>query len=133
MPSPPTESPSECPLRTPRSMVQVKRALDVISLTYKVPPVVSLLMKKIGHRCEDDSVTLEQQTKEISILKHQNEELRPKRKKVVFDGNAKFAKVPAIKKAREAMLKIIQPRRTAIRVSRIKQSDLEHIFHLNLH
>lgn len=133
-PSPPAESPSECPLRTPRSTVQVKRALDVISLTYEVPPVVSLLMRKMGHRCEDDSVTLEQQAKEISILKHQNEELRPKkRKKVVFNGNAEFAKVPAIKKAREAMLKITQPRRTAMRVSRIKQSDLEHTFHLNLH
>ncbi|UPK94409.1 hypothetical protein LCI18_005344 [Fusarium solani-melongenae] len=133
-PSPPAESPSECPLRTPRSTAQVRRALDVISLTYEVPPVVSLLMKKMGHRFEDHSVTLEQQAKEISILKHQNEELRPKkRRKVVFDGNAEFTKVPAIKKAREAMLKITQPRRTAMRVSRIKQSDLEHTFHLNLH
>jgi hypothetical protein len=133
-PPTPTKSPSKYPLRTPRSTAQVKQALNVISLTYEIPPVISLLIRKIRHHYEDNSITLEIQAKEISILKHQNKELRPrKRKKVIFNNNAKFTKVPAIKKAHKAMLKIIQPRRTAIRVSKIKQANLEHTFHLNLH
>lgn len=39
-------------------------------------------------------------------MRLQNEELRPrKRLQVIIDGNTEFAKVPAIKKAREASIR----------------------------
>ena len=80
---------------------------------------MSRLMRKMGQCCEDDSATIDMLLKEISILKHQLEESRrKKREKDLFDDNAEFAKVPAIQEAREAALKIVQPRRTSMRVSK---------------
>ena len=54
---------------------------------------MSRLMRKMGQLCQDDSAIIEMPAKEISILKHEHEELRSKkRKKDVFDGNAEFSK-----------------------------------------
>jgi hypothetical protein len=51
-----------------------------------------------------------EQNREISLLRHENGELQPKKKRIVhFNGNAEFVKVLAIKKTREQMLKITQP------------------------
>ena len=96
---------------------------------------MSRLMRKMGQLCQDDSAIIEMPAKEISILKHEHEELRSKKrkKKTYLTATLSFLKVPAMKKAPEAMLKIIQSRRTAMRVSKIKQADLEHTFHINLH
>ena len=77
---------------------------------------------------------MEARGREIILLRHENEELQPKRRrKVVRDGNAEFAKVPAIKKARTAMLKITEPVKTATTVKKLKLEDLCHQFHLNVH
>jgi hypothetical protein len=47
-------------------------------------------------------VEIEAQKRELSLLRYENEEMRPKRRrKITFNGNAEFAKVGSIKNARE--------------------------------
>jgi hypothetical protein len=54
-------------------------------------------------------------------------------KKVTYNGNAEFAKVPAIKKAREQMWKITQPKRASNKVGKLKLEDLCNRLYLNIH
>lgn len=120
--------------QTPRSSYQVRKVLESIPAGAVKDPAVRILFRKIGITLDRQGMELEAQNREISLLKHQNEKLLPKRKrKVTFNGNTEFAKVPAVKKARKEMLKITQPVRTSNRVRKLKLEDLCHQFHLNIH
>jgi hypothetical protein len=97
-------------------------------------PTVRLLFRKIGDQLDRQGFVIEEGNQEITLLKHQNEELQPKRKrKVTYNGNAKFAKVPAIKKVRKRMWVILQPTRTSIRVRKLKLENCCNQFQLNCH
>lgn len=126
--------PAECIFETPKSSMQVRNTLAEISSTIKVNKTVRLVFKKIGHQMDRQHVELEARDREIKQLRHRNEQLMPKKlKKVKPEGNALFAQVPAIKKAREEMAKILKPRATGIRVKKTKFEDLCNTFHINLH
>ncbi|EGU78243.1 hypothetical protein FOXB_11246, partial [Fusarium oxysporum f. sp. conglutinans Fo5176] len=121
-------------LKTPRSSIQLRRALEHIPASTTQDPTVRLLFRKIGSQLDCHNLEIEKQNREITILQRENEENRPKRrKKVVYNGNAEFAKIPAIKKAREHMWRTLQPERTANRVKKLKLDDLCTQFHLNIH
>ncbi|KAI8401625.1 hypothetical protein FOFC_18494 [Fusarium oxysporum] len=112
-------------LKTPRSSIQLRRALEHIPASTTQDPTVRLLFRKIGSQLDCHNLEIEKQNREITILQRENEENRPKRrKKVVYNGNAEFAKIPAIKKAREHMWRTLQPERTANRVKKLKLDDL---------
>jgi hypothetical protein len=67
-------------------------------------------------------------------LRHENEEIRPKkRQKITFNGNAEFAKVGSIKNAREKMWKMLKPIASSRKVQRLKLEDLCNEFDLNIH
>ncbi|VTT65788.1 unnamed protein product, partial [Fusarium fujikuroi] len=115
-------------LKTPRSSVQLRQALG------QVPASATLLFRKIGSQLDRYNFDIERQNREISVLQRENEENRPKRrKKVVYNPNAEFVKIPAIKKAREQMWKTLQPERTANKVKKLKLEDLCTNFHINIH
>jgi hypothetical protein len=121
-------------LKTPRSSVQLRRALEAVPATATQDPTVRLLFRKIGSRLDSQNFEMEKQNREICVLQREREEYLPKRrKKVVYNPNAEFAKIPAIKKAREQMWRTLQPERTANRVKKLKLEDLCTQFHLNIH
>ncbi|VZI12504.1 unnamed protein product, partial [Fusarium fujikuroi] len=112
-------------LKTPRSSVQLRQALGQVPASATQDPTVRLLFRKIGSQLDRHNFDIERQNREISVLQRENEENRPKRrKKVVYNPNAEFAKIPAIKKAREQMWKTLQPERTANKVKKLKLEDL---------
>ncbi|KAI8397233.1 hypothetical protein FOFC_20505 [Fusarium oxysporum] len=95
-------------LKTPQLSIQLRRALDQVPASTTQDPTVRLLFRKIGSQLDRHNFDIEQQNREISILRQENEENRPKRrKKVIYNPNAEFAKIPAIKKAREQMWKTL--------------------------
>ena len=55
-----------------------------------------------------------------------------KRKKIPFDPNVCFAKVPDIDKARQEMLKLLKPRETSEKVRKWKKADLFHKWQLEI-
>ncbi|TXB97432.1 hypothetical protein FocTR4_00011486, partial [Fusarium oxysporum f. sp. cubense] len=121
-------------LKTPQSSVQLRRALDLVPASATQDPTIRLLFRKIGSQLDRHNFNIEQQNRQISVLQRENEENRPKRrKKVIYNPNAEFAKIPAIKKAREQMWRTLQPERTANRVKKLKLEDLCTQFHLNIH
>ncbi|CCT63413.1 related to transposase [Fusarium fujikuroi IMI 58289] len=121
-------------LKTPRSSVQLRQALGQVPASATQDPTVRLLFRKIGSQLDRHNFDIERQNREISVLQRENEENRPKRrKKVVYNPNAEFAKIPAIKKAREQMWKTLQPERTANKVKKLKLEDLCTNFHINIH
>jgi hypothetical protein len=121
-------------LMTPRSSVQLRRALHAVPNVVSQDPTVGLLFRKIGCQLDSDNFEIERQRRTINILELEKEEFLPKkRKKVIYNGNAEFAKVPAILKAREQMRKVLQPERTSNRVRKLKLDDLCTQFHLNIH
>ncbi|KAF4414567.1 Pogo transposable element with KRAB domain [Fusarium acutatum] len=100
-------------LMTPRSSVQLRRALQAVLGVVSEDPAVRLLFRKIGSQLDSHNFEIERQRREITIMQLEKEEYLPKkRKKVIYNGNAEFAKVPAILKAREQMRKVLQPERT---------------------
>ncbi|KAF6525908.1 hypothetical protein HZS61_011703 [Fusarium oxysporum f. sp. conglutinans] len=121
-------------LKTPRSSVQLRQALEHVPASVTQDSTVRLLFRKIGSQLDRHNFEIEKQNREITILQRENEENRPKRrKKVIYNPNAEFAKIPAIKKAREQMWRTLQPERTANRVQKLKLEDLCTQFHLNIH
>ncbi|KAJ0126875.1 Uncharacterized protein HZ326_30020 [Fusarium oxysporum f. sp. albedinis] len=103
-------------LKTPQSSIQLRQALKHIPASTTQDP------------------TIKKQNRKITILQRENKENRPKRrKKVIYNGNAKFSKIPAIKKAREHMWRTLQPERTANRVKKLKLDNLYTQFHLNIY
>lgn len=126
--------PAEYLFETPKSSLQMRRMLDGISVSVEIPPTVRLVLKKIGKEFDRHQIEMESSNLEIRQLKYRNEQLMPKKqKKVKPEGNALFAQVPAIKKARQEMEKILKPRATANRVKKLKLEDLCNTFHLNIH
>lgn len=120
--------------KTPRSSVQLRRALQEVPTVISQDPAVRLLFRKIGGQLDSHNFEIERQRRDITILQKEKEEFLPKkRRKVIYNGNAEFAKVPAILKAREQMRKVLQPERTSIRVKKLKLDDLCTQFHLNIH
>ncbi|KAH7459443.1 hypothetical protein FOMA001_g19978 [Fusarium oxysporum f. sp. matthiolae] len=121
-------------LKTPRSSVQLRQALEHVPASVTQDSTVRLLFRKIGSQLDRHNFEIEKQNREITILQRENEENRPKRrKKVIYNPNTEFAKIPAIKKAREQMWRTLQPERTANRVQKLKLEDLCTQFHLNIH
>ncbi|EMT63314.1 Pogo transposable element with KRAB domain [Fusarium odoratissimum] len=121
-------------LMTPRSSVQLRRALQAVPGVISEDPAVRLLFRKIGSQLDSHNFEIERQRREITIMQLEKEEYLPKkRKKVIYNGNAEFAKVPAILKAREQMRKVLQPQRTSYRIKKLKLEDLCTQFHLNIH
>ncbi|KAI8406426.1 hypothetical protein FOFC_13896 [Fusarium oxysporum] len=144
-------------LKTPRSSVQLRQALEHVPASVTQDSTVRLLFRKIGSQLQAfypyaivpygiwnmdrkpgqldrHNFEIEKQNREITILQRENEENRPKRrKKVIYNPNTEFAKIPAIKKAREQMWRTLQPERTANRVQKLKLEDLCTQFHLNIH
>ncbi|KAF9769625.1 hypothetical protein IL306_012942 [Fusarium sp. DS 682] len=122
---PPAEEQDSSLLKTPRSSVQLWRALETVPVTATHDPTVRLLFRKIGSQLDSQSFEIEKQNREITVLQREKEEyLQKKRKKVVYNGTAEFTKVPAIKKAREQMWRTLQPERTANRVRKLILDDL---------
>ncbi|EGU74273.1 hypothetical protein FOXB_15216 [Fusarium oxysporum f. sp. conglutinans Fo5176] len=112
-------------LKTPRSSVQLRQALEYVPASVTQDSTVRLLFRKIGSQLDRYNFEIEKQNREITILQRENEEHRPKRrKKVIYNPNAEFAKIPAIKKAREQMRRTLQPEITANRVQKLKLEDL---------
>ncbi|KAK2670424.1 hypothetical protein RAB80_012846 [Fusarium oxysporum f. sp. vasinfectum] len=121
-------------LKTPRSSIQLRRALEAVPATATQHPTVRLLFRKIGSQLDSQNFEMEKQNREICVLQREREEYFPKRrKKVIYNPNAEFAKIPVIKKAREQMWRTLQPERTANRVQKLKLEDLCTQFHLNIH
>jgi hypothetical protein len=121
-------------LMTPRSSVQLRRALHAVPNVISQDPTVRLLFRKIGCQLDSDNFEIERQRRTINILELEKEEFLPKkRKKVIYNGNAEFAKVPAILKAHKQMRKVLQPERTSNRVRKLKLDDLCTQFYLNIH
>ncbi|KAF6519132.1 hypothetical protein HZS61_009512 [Fusarium oxysporum f. sp. conglutinans] len=121
-------------LKTPRSSIQLRRALEAVPATATQDPTVRLLFRKIGSQLDSQNFEMEKQNREIYVLQREREEYLPKRrKKVIYNPNAEFANIPAIKKAREQMWRTLQPERTANRVQKLKLEDLCTQFHLNIH
>jgi hypothetical protein len=130
----PAKEKTSCHFQTPRSSMQLRRILEEVPVGDARDHTVRLLFRKIGGHLDRQSFEIEAQQKEISLLRYENEEMRPKRRrKITFNGNAEFAKVESIKNAREKMWKVLQPVRTSRRVQRVKLEDLCHEFHLNIH
>jgi hypothetical protein len=121
-------------LQTPRSSVQLRRTLQAVPDVVSQDPAVRLLFRKIGSQLDSHNFEIERQRRDIIMLGKEKEEYMPKkRKKVIYNGNVEFAKVPAILKAREQMRKVLQPERTSNRVKKLKLEDLYTQFHLNIH
>ncbi|KAI8411037.1 hypothetical protein FOFC_07631 [Fusarium oxysporum] len=119
---------------TPRSSVQLRRALQAVPGVVSEDTAVRVLFRKIGSQLDSHNFDIERQRREITIMQLEKEEYLPKkRKKVIYNGNAEFAKVPAILKAREEMRKVLQPQRTSHRVKKLKLEDLCTQLHLNIH
>ncbi|VTT56797.1 unnamed protein product [Fusarium fujikuroi] len=111
-------------LKTPRLSIQLQQALGQVPASVTQDPTVRLLFRKIGSQLDHYNFDIERQNREISILQQENKENRPKRhKKVIYNPNAEFAKIPAIKKAQ----------RTANKVKKLKLKDLYTNFHINIH
>ncbi|KAG8673992.1 hypothetical protein FPOAC1_007311 [Fusarium poae] len=101
---------------------------------FETPRSFRLLFRKIGSQLDRQLFEIEAQKKRISLLEHENEEIRPKkRRKITYNGNAEFAKVGYIQSAREKMWKVLQPVKTSRKVQRVKLEDLCTEFHLNIH
>ncbi|EXK43443.1 hypothetical protein FOMG_02400 [Fusarium oxysporum f. sp. melonis 26406] len=98
-PPTPEKGPSECLFKAPRSTAKVRRALACIPPSITIDPTVRLVLGRVGAQLGRQSIELEEKIREIKLLKQLSEELQPqKRRKVTFDSNANFAKVPAIKR-----------------------------------
>ena len=120
--------------KTPQSSVQLRRALQAVPAAVTTDPTVRLLFRKIGSQLDTNTFEIERQKRDIMIMQLEKEEYMPKkRRKVMYNPNAEFAKVPAILKAREQMRKVLQPEKTATRVKKLKLADLCAQFHLNIH
>ncbi|KAH7191135.1 hypothetical protein DER44DRAFT_678003 [Fusarium oxysporum] len=121
-------------LMTPRSSVQLRQVLQAVPSVVSDDPAVRLLFRKIGSQLDSHNFMIERQRRKITIMQLEREEYLPKkRKKVIYNGNAEFAKVPMILKARKQMRKVLQPERTSYRVKKLKLEDLCTQFHLNIH
>lgn len=55
-----------------------------------------------------------------------------KRKKLAFDPNKRFAKVPDIDKARMEMYRLLEPKKTSKTVKKLKLEDLCHEWQLQI-
>ncbi|QGI82186.1 hypothetical protein CEK25_008915 [Fusarium fujikuroi] len=87
-------------LKTPRSSIQLWQALGQVPASATQDLTVRLLFRKIGSQLDRHNFNIKRQNREISILQRENEENRLKRhKKVIYNLNAEFAKILAIKKA----------------------------------
>ncbi|WKT53976.1 hypothetical protein QSH57_004560 [Fusarium oxysporum f. sp. vasinfectum] len=116
----PTDEQDSRLFKAPRSSVQLQRALETVPVTATQDPTVRLLFRMIGSQLDSQPSEIEKQNRGITVLQREKEEyLVNKHKKVVYNGGAEFAKVPAIKKACEQMWRTLEPERTANRVRKL--------------
>lgn len=67
----------------------------------------------------------------MTLLRHDLEVAKPnKRKKVAFDTNVRFAKVPHIVKAREDLYRLLDPPATLKKVKTKNDEPMEYVWHL---
>ncbi|KAL3603102.1 hypothetical protein FPOAC2_07419 [Fusarium poae] len=133
-PKSPAKEKALCLFETPRSCMQMHKILQAFPARGTEDHTVRLLFRKIGSQLDRQLFEIEAQKKRISLLEHENEEIRPKkRRKITYNGNAEFAKVGYIQSAREKMWKVLQPVKTSRKVQRVKLEDLCTEFHLNIH
>lgn len=82
-------------------------------------------MTKIMKGLDSRNTKLAAQDKDLLVLRHEMEKLRPKKKKkIAFDANERFAKVPDVWKAREAMLKMLDPKGTSNKCQKVGFEDM---------
>ncbi|KAJ3459735.1 hypothetical protein MRS44_015808 [Fusarium solani] len=126
-------SPSPCLFKTPTSSRELRASLERIPSASKLDGTMRLFIGKIGKDMDRKNVTLASQEKELLLFRHEREEMKPKRrKKIPFDPNVRFAKVPDIDKARQEMLKLLKPRETSEKVRKWKKADLFHEWQLEI-
>jgi 4-hydroxybenzoate polyprenyltransferase len=126
-------SPSPCLFKTPTSSRELRASLESIPSASKLDGAMRLFMGKIAKDMDRKNLTLASQERELILFRQEREEMRPKRrKKVPFDPNQRFAKVPDIDKARQEMLKLLKPRETSEKVRKWKKADLFHEWQLEI-
>jgi hypothetical protein len=74
-PIPHTNEQYYSPTATPRSSIQLRKALQAIPGHFGKDPTVRLLFRKIGTQLDRQGVIIEEGNREISLLRYQNEEL----------------------------------------------------------
>ncbi|KAF9764036.1 hypothetical protein IL306_002910, partial [Fusarium sp. DS 682] len=95
-----TETPSPALTANSPPKQQYSSPLNTFPATATQDPTVRLLFRKIGSQLDSQVFEIEKQNREITALQREREEYLPKRRrKVVYNGNAEFAKIPTIKKA----------------------------------
>lgn len=120
-------------LNTPQSSVGLRDAFSVISSSISYDCAIRLFIAKVGKGLDTQNTIIVGQDRDLSLLKHQIEELRPKkRKKVLYDANTKFAKVPDIWRARGIMYGHLDPPATSELVRKTKFESLCHSWSLTL-
>jgi hypothetical protein len=59
------------------------------------------------------------------LFRYEREKIKPKkRKKLTFNANKRFIKVPDINKARKEILKVLELKKISKRVKKLKMEDL---------
>jgi hypothetical protein len=114
-----------CLFQTPLSSRQLRASLISISSSSKLDGTMRLFLAKVGKGLDKQNAILASQERELMLFEHEREEMKPKkRKKLAFNPNDHFAKVPDIDKARKEMLKVLEPKKTSERVKKLKMEDL---------
>ncbi|KAM5342380.1 hypothetical protein ACJ41O_013346 [Fusarium nematophilum] len=128
-----TKNTSETLFETPRSSAQLRKGLEDVLSSSQLDRTVRHFLVKIGKGLDSQNAILASQDRELMLLRHENEELRPKkRKKVPVDQNERFAKVPDVLRARESMYRLLNPQGTSKRVKTRNDVPREVVWQLEI-